>query len=78
MEDLPYAKACERKQCEPQGGGGTRIPNQGLGGGEAEKKKVTSPILMAEVVVDVPNNTYGRRIVRSSIFGHKAALALIL
>jgi len=36
------------------------IPNQGLGGGarpKAEKKKVTSPILMAEVVADVPEGT---------------------
>ena len=44
-----------------QGGGGTRIPNQGLGGGgvrpKAEKKIVTSPILMAEVVVDAPKGT---------------------
>ena len=43
-----------------QGGGGTRIPNQGLEGGvqpKAEKKKVTPPILMAEVVVDVPKGT---------------------
>ena len=32
-------------------------PEPRVGGGEAEKKKVTSPILMAEVVVDVPNNT---------------------
>ena len=43
-----------------QGGGGTRIPNQGLEGGvwpKAEKKIVTSPILMAEVVVDVPKGT---------------------
>jgi hypothetical protein len=43
-----------------QGGGGTWIPNQGLGGGvrpKAEKKKVTSPILMAEVVADMPEGT---------------------
>ena len=43
-----------------QGGGGMRILNQGLEGGvqpKAEKKIVTSPILMAEVVVDVPKGT---------------------
>ena len=42
-----------------QGGGGTRIPNQGLGGVQpkAEKNIVTSPILMAEVVVDAPKGT---------------------
>ena len=37
-----------------------RIPNQGSEGGglaEGRKKKVTSPILMAEVVVDVPEGT---------------------
>ena len=40
--------------------GGTRIPNQGLEGGvrpKAEKKIVTSPILMVEVVVEVPKGT---------------------
>ena len=43
-----------------QGGGGTRIPNQGQLGVvrlEAEKRKVTTPILMAEVVVNVPKQT---------------------
>ena len=42
-----------------QGGGRTRIPHQGLEGGVRPKaeKKVTSPILMAEVVVDVPKRT---------------------
>ena len=48
-----------------EGGGGMRIPNQGLEGVEggrgvrlkAEKNIVTSPILMAEVVVDVPKGT---------------------
>ena len=42
-----------------QGGGGTRIPHQGLEVGVWLKveKKVISPILMAEVVVDMPNGT---------------------
>ena len=40
---------------QAQGGGGTRIPNQGLGRGVSgqrpKKKKVTTPILMAEVII---------------------------
>ena len=43
-----------------QGGGRMRIPNQGLEGAvwpKAKKKIVTSPILMAEVVVDMPKGT---------------------
>ena len=37
-----------------------RIPNQGLEGGglaKGRKKKVTSPILMVKVVVDMPKGT---------------------
>ena len=40
-----------------QGGSGTWVPNQGLGGGvrpKAEKKKVTPINSMLEVVSDVP------------------------
>ena len=40
-----------------QGGSGTWIPNQGLGGGgpaEGQKKKVTPTNSMLEVVSDVP------------------------
>ena len=47
-----------------QGGGGTWIPNQGLGGGGSgrrpKKKIVTSPILMEKVGIDVPKGTSGR------------------
>jgi hypothetical protein len=50
-----------RNASRRQGGGGTRISNQGSEGGgvrpKAEKIIVTSPILMAEVVVDVPKGT---------------------
>ena len=60
--DFPRAQENVRVRVasELQGGGRTRIPNQGLEGGvqpKAEKKNVTSPILMAEVVVDVPKGT---------------------
>ena len=58
---IPASLPVWKNSATTQGSGGTRIPNQGLEGGgvqpKAEKKKVTSPILMAEVVIDVPKGT---------------------